>query len=404
MVRPVLRWRAGGYVVTWGAMVLYLVVADATTQFVWVMVLIGFVTSFTTVASTARAALIGLEQMRFPAIADVVSKLISVTAVIVVLLLGGGVVAVSVVAAVAAAINMIIMWRALRRFPQTDRELRVPIRGVIVGAAAFLVADAALIVYQQVDTVVMSLLVDRRQVGWYAAADQLFASLLFVPTILMMALFPVIGRLNDEDPERLKGVISRVITSLLLVSVPVGLGTIAVGSPVAELLFGPKFKGAGPVLSILGIVIIITSETILIGRYAIATGHRAFWNALMIAGIVLTIPLDLVLVPWANDRYDNGAIGGALAYIVTESMMFVIGTWRFARTALTRDAAVRAIKILACGAAMLAAVWPLRDVMLAVPIGVGAVVYAVGVMITGSLGPEERVIAERFVKVVRRSA
>lgn len=403
LVRPILRWRFVGYLAGWAVMSGYLLVSGADGQLVIVIILIGFVTMITSAAGTARAALVGLENMRYPAIADVAAKVVSVSAVIIVLLAGGDVIAVSAVAIGAALVNAVLLFRYLALFPAATTQVRVPLRLVALGGVSYLVADAALIVYQQVDTVIISLLVDEEQLGWYAAADQLFASLLFVPTILMMTLFPVFGRLSEESPERLRSVVSRAITSLLLFSVPIGLGTIAVGPAVASLIFGPQFVGAGPVLAVLGVVIIITSETILIGRYAIAVGHQRFWNLLMVAGIMATIPLDLMLVPWTNDRYGNGAIGGALAYVVTETMMFVIGTVRFARDALVPATAARAARILAAGALMLIAVWPFRDAFIALPVTVGAVVYGLGIWLTRALDPDERALVARVTRRLTRT-
>ena len=402
MVRPVLVGRAAGFVVGWGAMTVYLVATGASRQLTIVIVLIGFVTMLASASATARSALIGLENMRFPAIADIASKLTSTVIVITVLLLGGRVVAVSVVFLAAAVVNTTLMYYYLRRFPRRDRSIAIPVKVVMLGGVSYLAAEASLIVYQQVDTVIMSILVDEGELGWYAAADQLFASFLFVPTILMMTLFPVFGRLNSEDPERLRSLVSRAVTTVLLFSVPIGLGTVAMGPSIASLIFGPDFEGAGPVLAVLGVVIIITSETILIGQYAIATGHQRFWTVLMIAGIAATIPLDLVLVPWTEDRYANGAIGGALAYVVTETLMLVVGIIRFGGVAVDSRTRGRALRTVGSGLLMLAAVWPLRDMFMPLPIAVGAVVYGVAALATGAIGADERAAFERVLSRFRR--
>lgn len=400
MVRPIIAWRATFYIVGWGVLAAYLVLSGASRQLVSVVILIGIAAMMLSLAAVARAALVGLENMRYPAIADVVGKLLHVTLVIVVLVAGGRVVAVASVAIAASAVNAFLLVHYLRRFPRRDLSVTVPIRHIVTASAAFLVGEASLIVYQQVDTVVMSMLVDRGELGWYAAADQLFASLLFVPSILMMTLFPVFGRLHEEDPEALRRLVGRAITTLMLFSVPIGIGTLVVGPRIAPVLFGSEFEGAGPVLAVLGVVIIITTETILIGRYAIAIGHQRFWNIVMIIGIVLTIPLDLVLVPWTESRYGNGAIGGALAYVVTETFMLTVGVWKFARTAVSPTTAVKAVRILLAGAALFAAAWPLRDRFLLTPIAAGAAAYVVGVLLFGALGVEERRALSRAIASV----
>ncbi|MEZ5296347.1 MAG: oligosaccharide flippase family protein, partial [Ilumatobacteraceae bacterium] len=307
----------------------YLLASGAGSTQTSVIVLIGVVSMFGSVAGTARSALLGLEYMRYPAMADVVTKIVAVVSVVTVLVLGGGVVLVAAVGVATSALNAVLMVRFLRRFPRPNWHQTM--RFVLTVSAGLMVADAALILYQQVDTVVMSLLVGDEALGWYATADQLFGSLLFVPTILVTTLFPVFGRLHEQDPARLRHVISRAMASVLLLTVPIGLGAVAIGRPLARFLFGDEFDGAGQVLMVLGVVLIITSETILIGRYAIATRHQRLWNVVMVAAVLLTIPLDIVLVPWTDGRYSNGAIGGALAYVVTETLMLTVGLVCFGR-------------------------------------------------------------------------
>ncbi|MAT06299.1 MAG: hypothetical protein CL424_14775 [Acidimicrobiaceae bacterium] len=400
MVRPILMLRLGGYIAGWGAVVAFTVASGNSGVQAAVVVLIGAGQMFGSVAGTARAALHGMELMRYPAIADVVTKVVSTTAVIAVLLLGGDVVAVSFVAVGAAMLNAWMVVRYLRRFSAAP-TFRVPIRVIVAGSVGLFVADASLIVYQQIDTVVMSLLVDKEQLGWYAAADQLFGSLLFVPTILLMTLFPVFSRLREYDPVRLQNIVGRAITTLLVLSVPIGFGVMVLGGPIARILFGPDFDGAGEVLSVLGVVIIITSQTILIGRYAIATGHSRMWNTLMIGAIVLTVPLDLVLVPWTDDRFQSGAIGGALAYVATESLILLAGSWRFASALYTREVVGRSVRIIAAGGVMTAAIWPLRDEFILVPTVIGAAVYVVGIVVLRGLGPDDKDMIGRLFRKVR---
>ena len=161
----------------------------------------------------------------------------------------------------------------------------------------------------------------------------------------------------------------------MLLAIPIGLGIVIVADEVVALLYGPKFQGTGPVLAVFGIVLMLMFETILLGQHAISTGRQNFWCVLMLAAVVMTLPLDLLFIPWTDDRFDNGAIGGAMSYVVTELMMVVAAMLFLAPRLASRRSAVRLAKCLVAGGAMFAAGWPLRDVALPLTIGVGAVVY-----------------------------
>lgn len=337
------------------------------------------------------AALTGLEQMSYPAMASVAGKVLYTVAVIIVLILDGGVHAVAATGVVSSVGSFAICWFAFRKFGRvTFGNTLSEIPTIVRASLAFFATGALLTIYHQIDTVIISALVDPRALGWYTSADVLFATLLFPSTILMAALFPRFGRLHVEDPPALDRLVRQAFSSLMLIGVPIGLGTAVVANRVTLLLYGPDYRESGPVLATYGIVIIIAFGTILFGHVAMATGRQRFWNLLMVTGIVASIPLDLVFVAWADDRFDNGAIGGALSYVVTESVMLVLGIWKVAPTVINRASLLRIGKILVAGGLMVAATWPVRDMFPLIPIVVGAIVYVGAILLMRTLTDDEQ--------------
>ena len=69
------------------------------------------------------------------------------------------------------------------------------------------------------------------------------------------------------------------------------------------------FAPAGAVLAAGGLVLLLMFPTILIGGIARATGKVRIFNVpRSTLATILTIPLDLILVPWTRDQFNNGAI------------------------------------------------------------------------------------------------
>ena len=185
--------------------------------------------------------------------------------------------------------------------------------------------------------------------------------------------------------------------TLFLFSVPIGLGTFVIADPVVRLLYGPKFDGAGPVLAVFGLVLILTYQTILLGQYAIATGRQRLWNMVLGIAIPITIVFDVVMVPVMHERYDNGAIAGALAYIITEGLMVTVGIWKLAPELASRVLVRRVVVCLAAGGTLVAWAWPLRDTFIAFPIVAGAVGYVLVLAWLRPFEPHERVLVDRLV-------
>ena len=44
----------------------------------------------------------------------------------------------------------------------------------------------------------------------------------------------------------------------------------------------------------------------------------------MLVAVVMTVPLDLLFIPWTDDRFENGRDRRTLSYAVTELMMVVV--------------------------------------------------------------------------------
>lgn len=390
LLGPLLVVQAALYLVAAVGVMGFVAVADYTPTATAIIAIIGGSSLFTVVGGAARASLYGLERMDGVARADVASRTLHVAGVTALLLAGGGTRLVAAATVAAAAANAAFTLRALRRTVGTPVRLRRHGGGgVLRRCAPYLMLDATFVVYQQVDVVVISLLVSERATGWYGTANTLFGSLLFIPTIVVTSLFPVLTRLRDESEEAMLRVVRRGVTSLSLLGVPIGIGTVVLAGPVSVQLFGDGFAGTGPVLAVMGVVLVLTFPTILLGRVALAVGRQRRWTALMAAATVATIPLDLVLVPWTERAFGNGAIGGALAYVATEAFLLVAAVRTVAPRLLDVPLAVRLGKCLLAGLLMGAATWPLRDELVVVPVAVGVAAYVAAVAALRALDAEE---------------
>lgn len=397
----VLTLRTLAFLVATVGVGVYLALTGASERVVVVFVLTGLSTLPTVTSAVARSAIAGFEQMSYIAVTDVATKAVNMVLVFVMIIIGGDARHFAFLGIVGNTVSVVMMWRFLQRFPVSPMRASLRNARMILGASVgFLVSEAVLIVYLQVDTVVMSTLISERELGWYSTSDTLYASLLFVPGVLLASLFPRIARLNATDPAELQRLVHQAYFTLLLISVPVGLGTVAIASPLCQLLYGDEFKGAADVLGVMGVVLIFGFSTILLGQVAIATGRQRFWNTLMVTAIGVSIALDLLLVPWMDRYRGNGAIAGALSYFVTEGLMIVAGVLYVHPAAGNAASLVRTLKIVLSGVVMFVVTWQLRDGPLPLVVLAGAIVYAACVVASGGVTPEERRASMAFARRV----
>lgn len=326
--------------------------------------------------SATLATLVGLERMEFVAIANVASRLTSTVVVIAVLLAGYGVVAAATIFAIASLVSLIIQYYFLRRLQPLRFSFNFELaRAMLKASLPYMFVMVFSVMYMNLDAIVISLQVNEETLGWYSGADRLFGTLMFVPSVFMTVVFPTLSRLNTESPEEMRKLMRRSFNMLLVIGVPIGLGILCVANNVVVLIFGESFAPSGPVLAILGVVLIFTYQNILLGQFLIAVDRQNIWTVVMAVATAATIPLDLFFIPLMNRQFGNGALGGALSFVVTEIFMTIVGLHYLPQGVLNRHNYWVAGKILFAGFIMAAVVWPLRNLFVAIPITVGGIVY-----------------------------
>lgn len=342
-----------------------------------VIYLVGITQYFWIISNAYAAVLQGLETMTPISLSNILGKVVNTVLGIGVLLIGLGVYAIAVVNALAAAVTLLIMARFLsRRYSLSLRFSFSDARAILGHSVPYLFSALALAFYTQVDVLVISWLIDPQTVGWYNGARQLFATSSFLPVAVMAALFPTLTRTYAVQPEALASIMDRSLNMLLVFSVPLGLGLLIISEPIVLLLYGEAFRQSGPVLGLMGIVLIFTYLNVLFGQYCIATDRQNLWAWVIVVAALANFGLDFLTVPWTAARFGNGALGGALSFTVTETVMTVVGFAVLPRGTLNRAFLRRAACILLAGGLMVAATWWLRWTFIAIPIGVGALVYS----------------------------
>jgi O-antigen/teichoic acid export membrane protein len=390
-VGPTLVLRSLAFVVAAIGVGGYVAATGPTSRFATIVALAGAAAVVGLWSETLSAAFVGLERMSAAAVASVLNRLLYFVAVVGLLVLGGGVYGVLVAALATASAALVFL--AIQFWRVAGLSLRTSvgeIRRIAMASRTFMAAGVALVLYQQVDMVVISWVAESEDLGWYGAADVLFGSLLFPATVLVGVMFPTMGRLYASDGEALNGLIARAFSLLMLAAVPIGLGTVVVAREFAPFLYGDDFAETGRVLEILGPVTILTFGTILFGATALATERGRIWVGVLLVSATATVPLDLLLVPWANDRYGNGAIGGAIAYLVTEAFQFVFGLVVVGRFLLTRPMLWRMARIGVAGAVMLVVGLWLRPAFLPLTVAACAAIYVLLVVALRVLNEDER--------------
>jgi O-antigen/teichoic acid export membrane protein len=162
-------------------------------------------------------------------------------------------------------------------------------------------------------------------VGWYGGPVRLFGTLMFVPVILSMAWLPKLVSAFGEGPERLKLVAREPTEQIMILALPISVGAALIAGPLVALLYGAQFAPSAPVLVILALSVAPTYFNIVANQILIACNRQMTWTKALGAACLVNPLLNLVLIRDCQQRFGNGAIGAALAFLATELLLAGIG-------------------------------------------------------------------------------
>jgi O-antigen/teichoic acid export membrane protein len=254
-------------------------------------------------------------------------------------------------------------------------------RSVMREVLPYSLAAAVGLVYLRLGVILMSYVAPELEAGLYATAFRIVEVLGVIPWLAVSSGFPILARAARDDAQRLRYALQKLFD----VSVVAGVGLVLViiaGAPLAiDVVGGPGFEGATPVLRWLAGAL-LTSFLVATWSFALLSLERyrdlLVCNAIAVAataGAVLALEPPL------------GPEGAAIGTVLGEGALAVAYL-----VALRRAAPELTPSFGVAGKALLAAVAPAAALLLPVgPIVAGAVVavlYVAGVVTLRAVPPE----------------
>lgn len=337
-----------------------------------------------------QAALQAVERMKFLAYGDVITK----TGVS----LGGaglvflgfhatGLLGLSV-AAVAVALVLHVFW--LHRHFEVDWKPSVARVGWLAMASLPYWSFALFFTfYLWIDSLMLAVMTSSTVVGWYGLPTRLFQTLMFAPVILSTAFLPALVKAFKEGTDRLWRAARGPLEMTIVLSLPVGAGIALVARHLITLLYGRSFSQSVPVLVILGMCVPAMYLNIMVNQVLIAANRQAFWTKVMALATVVNPILNLFLIRYFQDHWWNGAIGAALALLLTEMLIAGIGIL-VVRRAFTPSSFLRLARAGAAAAGMSGCVLLAARFGLAAEVLAGAIAFPLLAIVLRVLTREEQ--------------
>ena len=360
------------------------------------LVILSLITLSLLVSYVCRPAAFGLmafEKMHVNALANVLTGLIqTVVAVLLVKFFALGIISISVVAFCANVLGLALQWawlgRQVRLRPVFDPNL---IRQLFTAGLPYWATQLFFTVYVWVDGIILSVAVSQAEVGWYGVGAQIISTLGFLPYVVTTVVFPELSRSFHQDQDRTAVLAGRSFRLLVTLGVPTAAGLALVAEPLVRAIYGDWFAPAGAPLTLLALTLLPVYAATLVNAFIIAADRQVQWTGVMGAMCVINPVINMVTIPYFHAHQGNGALGAAVALLVTDILTGVValvllpGALRHAVAA----SAPAVLRSLLATAVMAAAVWPLRWFFLPIPVLAGATTFGACALVLRVFPPDE---------------
>jgi O-antigen/teichoic acid export membrane protein len=357
-------------------------------------------TIFTQVAEPMQAAFQAIERMEYLAYSEIINKSAQGLVGVAVALAGLGAIGISGTWAAMTGLVVVLDLLWLRRRMRIDvRTSLALLRDMVRQSMAYWAFGLFFTIYLWIDALMLSLMTRPEVVGWYGVPMKLFQTFMFLPVVIGTAWLPRLVRtFVDEGPEALRRAARRPLELVVVLGLPISAAIVVGAKPFVDTVYGPGYAESVAVLKILALCLLPMYVGIVLSQVLVAEKRQLAYTWVMAIATVINPLLNLKLIPFAEDRYHNGAIGAATSLLLTEVVLVVVGFALVGRTVvdarIVRRSALTAFASVAMWVASVAT-GPLGTVASLVIAGVTFVTLVVALRL---VTPEERALVARVVR------
>ncbi len=247
-------------------------------------------------------------------------------------------------------------------------------------------------IYNRVDVIIITHIKGFIETGLYTTAYRVFDLLNFFPSVVSFTLFPFFAALMARGAlSDVRANLEKYMRLMAALAIPMAVGGMILSAKIIGLITNgdPKFTYSAAVLSILIWAPAIQFIYIPLNSLVISQLTK---KALMITGanVIINIVGNLILIPL------YGIKAAAIMTVISEALQGIFYFY-FVRGSIVRFTFVTNLfRPLLAAAVMGLALWPLREMNLAVSLSVGVLIYGFLLVATGFVGRGDLAIVKQL--------
>jgi O-antigen/teichoic acid export membrane protein len=259
-------------------------------------------------------------KMQYSALAEFLSKLVSISALVIVILLRGNFLWVIFSSVALSGIAIFVFkWYFARKYTPInisfDKALSKWIFNLAWPMGIVFIANN---LFFRLDSIMLFVIKGAEAVGIYSVAYKILEVTVFFGSYFASSLKPVISRNIDKNSSYIKGIIEKSFIITLLISLPIAIVSIAFSKEIIAFLSNSSFTVGGHALTVLSIALPFLYFDVLLGEILIANDERRLLLKISSFILLFNFTFNLVFIP----RYSF--MGAAYGTLISEVILFAI--------------------------------------------------------------------------------
>ncbi len=208
-------------------------------------------------------------------------------------------------------------WR-LR--PVWQKEILQPF---LIMALPFFAAAIIGKLYSFSDSLLMSKILDKTQLGYWSVPYKIVFAFQFIPIALTASLYPVISALHtDANKEKIAQLLLKGWRYLLLIVMPLMFGIYAIADNFIVSFYTTAYTPSAAVLKVLIFSLVFSYLNYTMAALLNAVNRQTEQTLLLLFALILSVGLNLWLLPKFQ------VMGAAIAALLSNAVLFVLSFWR----------------------------------------------------------------------------
>lgn len=182
---------------------------------------------------------------------------------------------------------------------------------IIKESYPLVISGAAVIIYQRIDQVMIGNMLNKTEVGYFATAAKFVDLIVFLPTVLVQTVTPVLIRTKENNPEAYEAQKRRFVSITTWTAMIMSLTVSQLAYWLIMYTYGKEYALAIPILHIMAFKAVGMALSSSGGQIIIMEGIQKWVFIRNILGCFICILLNYILIPL------YGAIGSAIVTLIT---------------------------------------------------------------------------------------